>query len=118
MGEGMPQVMKQSLLAATLALLAAEPACAMDDRWGLGYCPPPYPPACVARTGQTLQKNVACGREVEAYVASVFRYRECVSIETERAVREANRIIQALKCAQGEEPCPAKPAAPPVAAPR
>lgn len=118
----MPQWASQGRRAfqgAAVAFLLAAPASAKatDDRWGLGYCPPPYPPPCVARLDGTLETAVSCGKDVEAYVASVFRYRECVSSETERAVREANRIIQSLKCAQGKGSCPVKPAAP-VTVPR
>ncbi|WP_294537458.1 hypothetical protein [uncultured Rhodoblastus sp.] len=81
-----------------------------DDRWNWSYCPPPYPPACVEvyakSTNKTAEKasaipprdRLACEQAVEHYVASVFAYRVCLSGETERAVREANRVLQILKC--------------------
>jgi hypothetical protein len=80
-----------------------------DDRWGLSYCPPPYPPACVEATAKTSnispRDRLACEQAVERYVASVFAYRVCLSGEMERAVREANRVLQIMKCPKDKRYC-------------
>lgn len=83
-----------------------------DDRWGWSYCAPPYPPACVETArppGKPSDKpsaeRLACQQIVERYVASVFAYRVCLTGETERAVREANRVLQILKCPEDKRYC-------------
>jgi hypothetical protein len=99
--------------AVLLADFLASGAQAGDDRWGWSYCSPPYPPACVETlsrpTGKTPDKpsreRLACEQLVERYVTSVFTYRVCLNGETERAVREANRILQILKCPVDKRYC-------------
>ena len=110
-----------------------------DDRFSWSYCAAPYPPACVESSSKapganslktsdkTSRRNsvlspgerLACEQAVERYVASVFAYRACLSGETERAVREANRIIQIMKCPEDERYCYglAQPAPPPARKP-
>jgi hypothetical protein len=99
--------------AVLLANFAASGAQAGDDRWGWSYCPPPYPPACVETfakpPGRTPDKpsreRLACEQMVERYVTSVFAYRVCLTGEMERAVREANRVLQILKCPVDKRYC-------------
>ena len=99
--------------AVLLANFPASSAQAGDDRWGWSYCPPPYPPACVETfakpPGKTADKpsreRLACEQTVERYVSSVFAYRVCLTRETERAVREANRVLQILKCPEDKRYC-------------
>jgi len=51
------------------------------------------------------QPAEACGREVEAYIASVFHYRECLSRESERVIRESNDVIDSWRCRERGERC-------------
>ena len=76
-----------------------------DDRWSWGYCAPPYPPACVDQLSKAPKDRTSCEKEIDSYVANVFRYRGCLSAETERAVREANRVLQIMKCPRDERYC-------------
>lgn len=69
---------------------------------GFAYCAPPTPPACV---GKDAANEAACDAEVQAFVATVFRYRECLEAESERAVREANDVIETWKCRTGKRDC-------------
>jgi hypothetical protein len=78
---------------------------AEDDRWGWGYCAPPYPPACVASPGKGPDARSTCEQDTEIYIASVFKYRECLSKEMERAVLEANHALQRLKCPTDDRFC-------------
>ena len=48
---------------------------------GFNLCVQPGSPPCVFMPGQPAE---ACGREVEAYIAAVFHYRECLARESER----------------------------------
>ena len=87
-------------LAVAVAFQTAAPfaASADDDRWGLGYCAPPYPPKCAQSSSDGRPPPRPCAGEVDSYVASVFRYRTCLTREMERAVREANRTVEIIKC--------------------
>ena len=78
---------------------------ARDDRWSWGYCPPPYPPACVDTLAELPKDRAACEKAVDAYVASVFAYRTCLAAETERAVREVNSVLQIVKCPKDRRYC-------------
>jgi hypothetical protein len=68
---------------------------------GFTFCPAPEPPACVAAP----KAAPACDAEVEAYVARVFRYRECLARETERAVAQSNDVIDGWRCRRFNERC-------------
>lgn len=98
---------------ATLALAAALGSCAAHAEKAFSrfdYCAPPYPPPCVGEARDANEAKLkACEADVERYVASVFAYRGCVAAETERAVREANATIQALRCVRSPELCPKPP---------
>ncbi len=76
-----------------------------DDRWNWGYCAPPYPPACAGAPARTPKDRLSCDQSVEQYIASVFRYRACLASETERAVREANRVLQITRCPKDKRYC-------------
>ena len=78
----------------------AEPA-----RGGFGFCAAPFAPPCIDRRGQTPAQIKICEGETERYVASVFAYRGCLAVETERAVREANGAIQKMRCARNKASC-------------
>ena len=97
------------LLAAALAPFAlaasvhAEPL--QQDRWGFNFCSPPYPPACVDAAGAGPEQTAACSREVRMFVSLVFAYRNCQSRELQRAIAEANRVIDAFECRTGKKPC-------------
>lgn len=80
-----------------------------------GYCSPPVPPACVAELEPARPPSPSCKGEVESYVALVFKYRVCLAAEMERAVREANVTIEAIRCAIDRAACssPSDPQGPP-----
>ncbi len=78
---------------------------ARDDRWGFGYCAPPYPPQCARGDPGRKAAAGACGAEVDSYVAAVFRYRACLAQEMERAVLEANHTVQIIKCPKDKRFC-------------
>ncbi|BBU62649.1 hypothetical protein MSC49_25840 [Methylosinus sp. C49] len=69
---------------------------------GFNLCVQPGSPPCVFMPGRAAE---ACGAEVEAYIASVFHYRECLSKESERAIRESNDIIDHWRCRERGERC-------------
>ena len=78
---------------------------ARDDRWGFGYCAPPYPPERARARPGGHPATATCEREVDSYVAAVFRYRLCLTNEMERAVREANQMVQSVKCPKDKRFC-------------
>jgi hypothetical protein len=104
-----PQLFRVILVGWLLATSA--PCCrvaqAHEDRSNLGYCPPPYPPGCVDTLSEHPEARPECTKKVEAYVASVFQYRTCLANEIKRAVREANNVLENLKCLEGKMLCPA-----------
>ncbi|WP_166144498.1 hypothetical protein [Methylosinus sp. RM1] len=69
---------------------------------GFNLCVPPGSPPCVFMPGRPAD---ACGREVEAYIASVFHYRECLTKESERVIRESNDVIDHWRCRERGERC-------------
>ena len=81
---------------------AAPEADAGETTRGFTYCAPPTRPGCVDR-GKA--DPALCEIEVQAFVAMVFKYRECLAMETERAVRDANDVIEAWKCRTGKKDC-------------
>lgn len=96
------------LLAGGAALLAAGlfAPCAVAGEYSQGFtfCRPPFPPPCVTAKLKPKQFE-ACEKDIEAYVNTVFAYRECRAAETERVVREANDYINAWRCKRGLEGC-------------
>jgi hypothetical protein len=89
-----------------LAALMLRSAAAEEARPlpGFFFCVAPYSPRCVEETKSG--PNEACEGEIKAYVKLVFRYRDCLTIETERAVRESNDVIDAWKCRKNKSACP------------
>lgn len=81
----------------------AEPA---RPQPGFFFCAAPYSPACATRVGKSDADRKACDEAMRIYVQSVFAYRECLSREMERAVRESNDVIDIWKCRKGERACP------------
>jgi hypothetical protein len=98
--------------AVILQLASSLAARAGDDRWQWTYCAPPYPPACAEAPAKEGKARTACEQAAEAYVAAVFAYRACLTNEMERAVREANKVIQSLKCPTDARFCYDSPRAP------
>ena len=76
-----------------------------EDRWQWGYCAPPYPPACVGAPAKEAKARKSCEQATEAYVAEVFKYRDCLSKEMQRAVLEVNTVIQTVKCRKDAHLC-------------
>lgn len=91
--------------AAILQIVSSPAVRAGDDRWQWAYCAPPYPPACVGATAREPQARTSCEQAADAYVTEVFKYRDCLTKEMERAVREANKVIQTLKCPKDARFC-------------
>jgi hypothetical protein len=91
--------------AVVLPLVSSLAVQAGDDRWQWAYCAPPYPPACVGARVKEPKARTSCEQDAEAYVADVFKYRDCLTKEMERAVREANKVIQTLKCPKDARFC-------------
>ena len=79
-------------------LLAAEPSP------GFAYCAPPSPPNCVGEPSKPSSPT-DCEAQVQAYVASVFRFRECLDAESEREVRRANEILEQWRCKRSGKAC-------------
>lgn len=71
---------------------------------GFDFCAPPFRPPCVSDPSNKTSAD-ACDREVKAYIATVFRYRECLDTESQRAVRESNDVIDHWRCRQSGERC-------------
>lgn len=69
---------------------------------GFTFCAPPTRPACVDKVDA---EPISCDNEVQAYTATVFKYRECLEVESERAVRDANDVIETWKCRTGKKAC-------------
>ena len=69
---------------------------------GFNLCVAPRPPDCVDAS-QAPGPVEDCERRVQAYVARVFRYRECLEAETERQVRRANETLDKWKCKQSKK---------------
>ncbi len=90
---------------AVVAPVAPSPARAQSPYSGFGFCPPPLPPKCASALSAGRGNVETCASEVESYVAFVFRYRACLAAEMERAVRQANDTIQAVKCAKDPAFC-------------
>jgi hypothetical protein len=63
-----------------------------------GFCVAPAPPACAQSAIRNRKQKDECATLVESYVSLVFAYRSCLSSEMERAIREANETLRALKC--------------------
>jgi hypothetical protein len=95
---------RRAALAAAAALLSHAPLLAAQAVRGFTYCAPPLRPACIERSVAALAM-AACDEEVQLFTRMVFRYRECLERETERAVREANDAIEVWRCRQDETKC-------------
>lgn len=91
---------RKAALVVLLACAAVSPAMA-DPYSEFVYCAPPTRPACVTKG----PISVACEEQVQVYVTSVFKYRECLAQEMERAVLEANEAIATAKCRSDKREC-------------
>jgi hypothetical protein len=78
------------------------------DRWGWGYCAPPYRPACIDNFPKNPQDRANCETVIKGFVDQVVHYRICLSAESARAVLEANLVLDALRCAKSKESCPVR----------
>jgi len=97
----------KSLRGMAFAVAAAFPAqqlSAAQDMRGFAYCAPPLRPACI-ETSVSALAMAACDEEVQLFTRTVFRYRECLEREMERAVREANEAIEAWRCRRDKTKC-------------
>jgi hypothetical protein len=92
-----------ALATAAAFLTYAQPLAAQAIR-GFTYCAPPARPSCIERSAAALAM-AACDEEMQLFTKMVFRYRECLERETERAVREANDAIEIWRCRLDETKC-------------
>lgn len=88
-----------ALLAASLyaAMAAAEPSP------GFTFCVAPDPPECIDAPAKSERNNDECEARVQAYVANVFRFRECLEAESERQIRRANEALDRWKCKRSKD---------------
>lgn len=97
--------MRRSLATAAqifIIFLVPAGACVAGEKpSGFNFCAPPLRPPCIDATAAAD----ACDAEVQAFIKTVFRYRECLEKETQRAVREANDVLEAWKCRTGALTC-------------
>jgi hypothetical protein len=70
-----------------------------------GLCVAPTPPVCIHASLKKKNDRDECTRITNGYISLVFAYRACLSVEMERAVREANETITTLRCATGQQDC-------------
>lgn len=93
--------MTRSRMVLTLLLgVAATPSLAQ----GFTHCAPPFRPPCID-TAETEKEIAACEAEMQAYIATVFKYRACIDAESQRAVRDANDAIETWKCQSRQLKC-------------
>ena len=70
---------------------------------GFTLCVAPRPPDCVdAPRNPDLLED--CDLRLRAYVANVFKFRQCIEAESEREVRRANEVLDKWKC-KGSSDC-------------
>lgn len=89
-------------VALVLAHAATASGALAQSSAGFRYCAPPARPACVESRAEAARD---CERAVEAYVATVFHYRECLARESERAIYESNDVIDQWRCRQNAGRC-------------
>ncbi|BDV33149.1 hypothetical protein [Methylocystis iwaonis] len=82
-------------------LALADRCVAGEKPSGFDFCAPPSRPLCI----DAPVAEDACDAQVQAFIKTVFRYRECLDKETQRAVREANDVLEAWKCRTGALTC-------------
>lgn len=86
-----------------LALAGSLSAGAFADPYSqFTFCAPPVRPACVDDASRPADR---CDEDIQIYMTSVFKYRECLEHETERAVREANDVIASQRCRDDKTRC-------------
>lgn len=97
--------MRRSLATAAqifpIFLALADACVAGEAPSGFNFCAPPLRPSCI---DAPVAKD-ACDAEVQAFIKTVFKYRECLDKETQRAVHEANDVLEAWKCRTGALTC-------------
>jgi hypothetical protein len=101
---------------ALLVLITCSARAEPFSRFGL--CVAPTPPACAHQSLERSRDQRECSAITDFYIKSVFAYRACLSMEMERAVREANETLAALKCATGQRNCATPRGTSPSAEPR
>ena len=94
------------LLAAVLVSAVLAPARAAqtladpEASSGFGFCASPVRPACVddARTYSNPSAIKRCDAETNRYLASVFKYRDCMYAQIEGVIRRTNETADLFKC--------------------
>jgi hypothetical protein len=89
------------LIGLTTASLAQEPM------YGLTYCAPPSVPKCIdmKKTFHDPSTVALCELEVARYVPTAVAYRDCLLLESQRAIFQANNAIERFKCAANAACC-------------
>jgi hypothetical protein len=90
-------------IALVLAGLYSYPADA-EPSPGFTYCVAPFPPDCV-KAPVNSDSHDDCETRVQAYVANVFRFRQCIEAESEREVRRANEVLDQWRCKVSRKEC-------------
>ncbi|MEF3366244.1 hypothetical protein V3H18_06790 [Methylocystis sp. 9N] len=94
----------ERLVAALLAFGSAAPPAEAESFSGFTYCSPPPRPACIERA-RAEAEMAACDDQMRIYTTMVFKYRECLEREMERAVSDANEAIGAWRCRSDKTKC-------------
>jgi hypothetical protein len=89
-----------------LATSLLSPTSELPPATGFTLCARPNRPACIKDI--TGGKAANCEPEVKAFVAAVVIYRDCLEQEVQRAVREANDVVEQMKGKQFS-PRPTRP---------
>lgn len=87
---------------ASLLSIGALASASADPYSQFSFCAPPAKPECVDRPPAGADR---CVDDIAVYVAGVFKYRECLEREMERAVREANDVIESSHCRASRTRC-------------
>src|SRR5450432_1557975 len=80
---------------------STDPTSAQEIMYGLRYCAPPTVPKCIdmKETYDHAPTVALCEAEVSRYVLTAVSYRDCLLRESQRAILQANKAIDRLKCA-------------------
>jgi hypothetical protein len=72
---------------------------AQETMYGLSYCAPPTTPKCIdAKETYVNDATIAlCKAELSRYARTTIAYRDCLLLESRRAILQANKTIDRFK---------------------
>lgn len=91
-------------------------SCVGAPAWGDGassflsdhfdYCAPPVRPACIdnPKTFQDGGSTSGCSKDMERFISSVYKYRDCVYRRLERVLQNTNAASDLFKCRAAHQP--------------